>query len=220
MKAILLFYLTNRFVVSSCQRAAGRCCSCSMVCPTYSTVNNSIIPARSFLLLLSCPYESTVFSFHSLAITSWYSYLSPRIGVLLPGGGGRICLVLMNPCGLPKIPTLNLLKCLWQALKRLLSLTKTGSIKMSDETQHLSTFALILVEHQHCVIAATPTSRRSYQPITRFLITQVLRTSGDLIENAEIRGFVGKRGQTVQHKHLICFLRLAGVRHKGNFLLF
>lgn len=155
MTAILSFYLTSRFVVSSCQRATGHCCSCSMVCATYSTVNTSIILARSLLLLLSCPYESTVFSLHSLAITSWYSYLSPRLGVLLPGGGGRICLALMNPCGLQKNPTLNLLKCPWQALKRLLSLTKMGSIKMSDETQRLSTFALILVEHQHCVIAVT-----------------------------------------------------------------
>lgn len=118
-------------------------------------VNNSIILARSLLLLLSCPFESTGFSLHSLVITSWYSYLSPHLGVLLPGGGGRICLALMNPCGLPKNPTLNLLKCLWQALKRLLSLTKMGSIKMSDETKRLSTFALILVEHQHCVIAVT-----------------------------------------------------------------
>lgn len=48
-----------------------------------------------------------------------------------------------------------MLKCLWQALKRLLSLTKMGSIKMSDETKRLSTFALISVEHQHCVIAVT-----------------------------------------------------------------
>lgn len=64
----------------------------------------------------------------------------------------------------------DFLKCFWQALKRLPSLTKMGSIKMSDERNVF----LLLPWFRFSIGAASmqslsPTSRRSYQPITRFL---------------------------------------------------
>lgn len=191
-----------------------------MVCATYGKQqHNSSQKSPASSLREHC------FSLHSLVFTSWSSYLSPCLGVLLlpGGGGGRICLALMNPRGLPKTPTLNLLKCIWQALKRLLSLTKMGSIKMSDETKRLLSLPLILVEHQCCVIAVTYSNMKeiisaNYPFSYNTGFVDIWGSDRKCRNQVVCWGGKKRTNCTEQTPHLLS--APAGVRHRGNFLLF
>lgn len=119
----------------------------------------------------------------------------------------------------------DLLKCFWQALKRLPSLTKMGSIKMSDERNVF----LVSPWFRFSISAASmqplsPTSRRSYQPITSFLIKRVSGHLGMLLRMQRLDSLLQKTKKK-KDKHNMGQTPLwpsapAATRRRGNFLLF
>lgn len=101
---------------------------------------------------------------------------------------------LNEPLQASKNPYSDFLKCFWQALKRLPSLTKMGSIKMADERNVF----LLLPWFQFSISAASMQSlsntniKEIISANYSFSYKMGLWSSGDLAQNAEIRQFVAK----------------------------
>lgn len=130
---------------------------------------------------------------------------------------------LNEPLQASKKPYSDFLKCFWQALKRLPSLTKMGSIKMSDERNVF----LLLPWFWFSIRAASmrslsPTSRRWYQPITRLLIKWVHGHLGNWLKTHRLDSLLQKKKRTnkVQDEHLIRLLGLQAWDTKVMFSWF
>lgn len=201
-------------MVLSCQLAEWRLLY--LIC-----INHRTFLARTyFICFLPSPASSKPSLRKHPSLTGHYFMLFLSLSMFLgsPPWWRRLDLSGLNePLQASKNPYSDFLKCFWQALKRLPSLTKMGSIKMSDERNVF----LLLPWFQFSISAASmqslsPTSRRSYQPITRFLIKWVYGHLGTWLRMQRLDSLLQKHsiGQTPHSPS-----GPVGMRHKGNFLL-
>lgn len=162
-------------MVWSCQLAEWRCCiAASSMCKWLPTSGQSQLHPS----FLPSPASSLPSLWKRPSLTGHYFVLFLSLSMFLGSPSPwwrRLDLSGLNePLQASKNLDSDFLKCFWQALKRLPSLTKMGSIKMSDERNVF----LVSPWFRFSISAASmqslsPTSRRSYQPITPFLIKWV-----------------------------------------------